>query len=220
MADDKQVVRVIAGLGNPGSEYDHTRHNVGFQLVDRLAERFGVSFKRDRKMKCEIGACEIEGIKLYLVKPQTYMNESGLAVSAITRFYKLDVKSVLIVTDDVETGLAKLKIRNRGGNGGHNGLKSVSERLGTSDYSRLRIGVGKDERYDLSDYVLGRFSADEQLELEGALKIAEQVAVEWAHYGFGAAQTLLTRQLSVKNNRPKQEAKDNNLESMNGNQAK
>ena len=211
-----QTTCVIVGLGNPGSEYENTRHNIGFALIDKIAGSLNVSFKRDRKCKALIGSCMINEVKMVFVKPETYMNLSGISVKAVLGFYKVDLKNLFVVSDDVELDIGRLKLKCRGGTGGHNGLKSISDEIASTEYTRLRIGISRSEKGSLSDYVLGQFSKEELDALALPLEMAKQVTLEWACYGFGAAETLLMRLLSQKNNRPKESDKDNNLEKING----
>ena len=169
-------MKLIAGLGNPGKEYFGTRHNVGFGVVDLLAQRHGATF----------GAAKVDGLiarlrlpadDVLLLKPLTYMNLSGQAVQGIAHYFKIDVPDILIVTDDVNLPLGRLRIRKTGTEGGHNGLRSVAQALGTLDYPRLRIGVGRgDERRDLADHVLSRFDADEMPGIEAAIARAADAA--------------------------------------------
>jgi PTH1 family peptidyl-tRNA hydrolase len=210
-----QTIRIIVGLGNPGEEYRDTRHNIGFELIDRLADDLKVSFKRDRKCKALIGFCTVNGIKIVFVKPETYMNLSGICVRSVLNFYKVELKNLLVISDDVEIDVGRVKLKARGSTGGHNGLKSITDELGSIEYTRLRIGVGLNKQMSLSDFVLGRFSNEELVAISEPLEIAKRVTLEWAFYGFGAAEMLLTRLLSQKNNSSRKEG-DNNMEKSNG----
>lgn len=149
------------GLGNPGAEYKHTRHNVGFLALDKIAERLHADVK-EKKFQSLIARAEHEGRSLLLMKPQTYMNNSGDAVGAALRFHHLSPADVLVICDDVNLPLGKLRIRPGGSYGGQNGLKSIIAALGTDEFPRLRIGVGRPEGGDgLRDYVLGKWERDE-----------------------------------------------------------
>jgi peptidyl-tRNA hydrolase, PTH1 family len=153
--------RVIAGLGNPGREYARTRHNVGFQIVDRLAEKYGLSFSKmmNRGM---VALGEIEGQKVVLVKPQTFMNDSGACVGPILKFYKTDPSGLLVIYDDLDLPAGQLRLRKFGGTGGHNGMRSVQQHVGTQNFPRLRVGIGRPPgRMDPMDYVLQAFSSAE-----------------------------------------------------------
>lgn len=155
-------MNIIVGLGNPTREYENTRHNIGFMAIDALAEKYNISVL-DCKHKALIGKGIINGNKVVLVKPLTYMNLSGEAVRAVIDYYKADAESELIVIyDDVSLDVGQLRIRKKGSAGGHNGIKNIIAHLGHDVFMRIKIGVGeKPKGYDLADYVLGHFSKDE-----------------------------------------------------------
>ena len=154
---------VISGLGNPTSQYEGTRHNVGFDVIDTIAEQYNIAVT-ERKSRAFCGKGIIAGQKVLLVKPQTYMNLSGESLRQIVDFYKIDPEEeLLVIFDDVSLAVGQLRIRKKGSAGGHNGIKSIISHLGTSEFSRIKIGVGeKPKEYDLADYVLGHFSKDEK----------------------------------------------------------
>ena len=154
---------VIAGLGNPSSRYEGTRHNVGFDVVDMLADKYKIRIK-EKKHRALCGSGIIEGQKVLLAKPQTFMNLSGESIGSILNFYKLDPKSgLLIIYDDVSLAPGRIRIRKKGSAGGHNGIKSIISHAGTQEFLRIKVGVGeKPEGWDLADYVLGRFSREER----------------------------------------------------------
>lgn len=167
---------LIAGLGNPGSKYDQTRHNVGFQVLDRLAERNGISVNH-KKFKAIAGKGMIDGQKVILIKPQTFMNLSGESIHEFVDYYDLDPRTELIVIcDDINLSEGRLRIRTKGSAGGHNGLKNIISHLGGSlEFTRVRVGVGgKPEGRDLADYVLGQFSGDDRKLMEKAEERAAQ----------------------------------------------
>lgn len=168
---------IIVGLGNPGSQYAHTRHNAGFEAIDRLAEEYRISVD-NKKFHALCGSGCIEGQKVLLVKPQTYMNLSGESVRAACDFFKIDPEEELIVLyDDISLAPGQLRIRKKGSAGGHNGIKNIIQHLGTQVFKRVKIGVGeKPKEYDLADYVLGHFSGEEWSEMEDAFKRAAQAA--------------------------------------------
>ena len=168
---------LLVGLGNPGSRYLDTRHNVGFEVVDALARRWRVESWREAFQA--LAARTTAGLEpTLLAKPLTYMNLSGDAVASLVNFYKVDLAHLLVVADDVALPLGRLRARRAGSDGGHNGLKSITERLGTADFARLRVGVGRgDARRELSDHVLGRFTPEEQ-EHVGAAVLRAADAVE------------------------------------------
>ena len=170
---------VIVGLGNPGSRYERTRHNAGFRMVDRLAAGYRIEFSQ-KKHRALCGAGMIEGQKVLLLKPQTYMNLSGESVREAVEYYKVDPeRELLVIYDDISLDPGKLRIRKKGSAGGHNGMKNIILHLGTQVFPRIRIGVGqKPEGYDLADYVLGHFS-DKEREImdESITRAAEAVEV-------------------------------------------
>jgi PTH1 family peptidyl-tRNA hydrolase len=153
---------IIAGLGNPTKEYENTRHNIGFMSIDYLADKYGISLMESRH-KALIGKGIINGNKVVLVKPLTYMNLSGEAVRSVIDYYKVDEKEELIVIyDDISLDVGQLRIRKKGSAGGHNGIKNIIAHLGHDIFMRIKIGVGeKPKGYDLVDYVLGHFTTDE-----------------------------------------------------------
>lgn len=154
---------IIVGLGNPDAKYEGTRHNVGFDVIDAIADKYNIAVET-KKHRAYVGIGVIEGQKVILAKPQTYMNLSGESVRSIVDFYKADPETeVLIIYDDVSLGVGQLRIRKKGSAGGHNGIKSIIAHLGTSNFPRIKVGVGeKPSGYDLADYVLGKFSKGEQ----------------------------------------------------------
>ena len=170
---------IIAGLGNPGSKYAHTRHNVGFDAVDRLAEKYQIHIDT-KKFKGEYGMGYIEGQKVLLLKPQTYMNLSGECLQEVISYFKIDPEEELIVLfDDISLNPGLIRIRKKGSAGGHNGIKSIIAHLGTQEFPRVRVGVGeKPPRMDLADYVLGHFSAEEKKIMADAVKEAADAACE------------------------------------------
>jgi PTH1 family peptidyl-tRNA hydrolase len=156
-------MKLIVGLGNPGPEYRETRHNVGFMVADRLADRWRVAEQWREKFEALHAKTTVADEPVVIAKPLTFMNLSGQAVQALAGFYKIEPADVFIVTDDVALPLGKLRARREGGAGGHNGLKSVIQQLGTQAFPRMRVGVGRGGNgRDLSDYVLGRFEAAER----------------------------------------------------------
>lgn len=161
----------VIGLGNPDKKYDKTRHNIGFDVIDELAEQMGAEVKTKRhKALCGIG--QIGSEKVVLVKPQTYMNLSGESVRAVMDFYKLNPEEdIIVISDDISLPTGKIRIRAKGSAGGHNGLKSIIAHAGTDKFKRIKVGVGANEG-DLVKHVLGRFSKDERVIVEDAIKDA------------------------------------------------
>ncbi|MHC4552180.1 MAG: aminoacyl-tRNA hydrolase [Planctomycetota bacterium] len=181
-------MKLIAGLGNPGSEYDQTRHNVGFMVLDALASRFGATIRR-KKFNALIEEVVAGDEKLLLMKPQQYMNRSGHAIATAAGFYKLNPSDVLVVTDDLALDVGRLRMRAKGSAGGHNGLKDIQSHLGTNEYPRLRIGIGDSGRRDAADYVLSRFSADEREPVDKAVQTAVKAVMCWVEEGVSATMT-------------------------------
>ncbi|MCF2680807.1 aminoacyl-tRNA hydrolase [Faecalicatena contorta] len=166
---------IIAGLGNPTSQYEGTRHNVGFDVIDVLADKYNISVD-GRKCRAYVGKGVIEGQKVLLVKPQTYMNLSGESIRGLVDYYKIDVEQeLLIIYDDISLAPGQIRIRKKGSAGGHNGIKNIIANLGTDVFMRIKVGVGeKPKKYDLADYVLSRFSkAERELAEEGYEKAAD-----------------------------------------------
>ena len=163
---------IIVGLGNPTKEYEGTRHNVGFDVIDAIADKYNISVT-ERKHRAFCGSGMIAGKKVILVKPQTYMNLSGESVRGFVDFYKIDIETeLLVIFDDVSLDVGQLRIRKKGSAGGHNGIKNIIQHMGTSNFHRIKVGVGeKPKEYDLADYVLGHFSkAEKEMMLEGYQK--------------------------------------------------
>jgi PTH1 family peptidyl-tRNA hydrolase len=170
---------LVAGLGNPGREYAATRHNVGFMVVDELARRLGGSWRG--KFSGELAEVRLDGLRLALLKPLTYMNESGRSVGAAARFFKVEPEDLLVVHDEVDLDPGRLQVRLGGGLAGHNGLRSVASALGTPEFGRVRIGVGRPERGDprpVADFVLSAFPAevDGQILVSRAADAVEAIA--------------------------------------------
>ncbi len=153
---------LIAGLGNPEKKYEATRHNIGFETIDLFVHKTGIKLNKI-KHKAVFGDGIVAGEKVIVAKPQTYMNLSGESIRDIVNFYKIPVENVIIVCDDINIELGRIRIRPKGSDGGHNGLKSIIYQLGNDNFVRIRMGVGapKGEHYNLADYVLGRFSKEE-----------------------------------------------------------
>ena len=186
-------MKLVAGLGNPGSQYRGTRHNVGFDVLDRLAARHGLTFEFGPvdalQAKWRLGSDVV-----LLVKPQTFMNLSGEAIGSVCRYYRVSVADVLVVCDDVNLPLGRLRVRGSGSEGGHNGLRSVAQHLGTTDYARLRIGVGRgDTRRDLADHVLSRFEPEEQTGVNDAIDRSAEAVEAWVHHGTAYVMNTYNR---------------------------
>ncbi|HEV3148247.1 MAG TPA: aminoacyl-tRNA hydrolase [Chthoniobacterales bacterium] len=175
MEERTPQIRLIAGLGNPGREYEQTRHNIGFLVVDRLAAQFGSTWEKSTKWGAILAKCG----QVILVKPMTYMNRSGEPLRAIGQFYKIEPPEILIVLDDLALPPGRLRLRARGGAGGHNGLESILAQFGTEEIPRLRIGIGAPPRDGSVDYVLSRFFDEEKTLVASAIDRAAE-ALKWA----------------------------------------
>ena len=185
-------MKVIAGLGNPGPQYAETRHNIGFLLVDLLAEVYKLQFRAKFQGLCAEG--NVEGERILLLKPQTFMNLSGRSVRELTSFYKITGDNLLIVHDDMDLSLGKIRLRDQGGAGGHNGIKSILAELGTDKFWRLKLGLGRPPReYDPAGYVLSSFQEDETALLDEVLGRAEKVTNLWIKGAANQAMNLYHR---------------------------
>ncbi len=174
-------MKVVAGLGNPGREYDHTPHNVGFAVVDRLAEQFTVKFKNSLRFKAETARVTVDGSPVLLAKPRTYMNLSGSAVSGLLKYHKATAQDLLVVVDDADLPLGRLRIRAGGSSGGHRGLESIIGCLGTGEFARIRIGVGRENEEsggrDLVRHVLKPLKGDDLRQLEAVAEVAGEAVL-------------------------------------------
>ncbi len=179
---------MIVGLGNPGAKYEMTRHNAGFLAIDLLARQLDVDIKK-LKFHALIADARIGGHRCLLMKPQTFMNNSGEAVGEAAKFYKLPPERIIILSDDVSLDVGKIRIRRKGSAGGHNGLKSIISHLGTEEFPRVKIGVGKkpDALMDLVDWVLGTFPKEQQPDLKAALENAGNAVISVVESGVDEA---------------------------------
>ena len=178
-------MKLIVGLGNPGSRYAGTRHNVGYAVVDLLAESPHAS-RLPSRFQAQMAELREDSWRVLLLKPETFMNLSGRCVREVMEYYQLPREELLIICDDINLPLGKLRFRVRGSHGGHKGLRDIQSHLGSTEYSRLRIGVGAPGERDVVDYVLGRFSPTEQPVMEDAVRIAAQAAMVWVEHGTEA----------------------------------
>lgn len=181
---------LIIGLGNPGDAYRNTRHNIGFEVVKAFAQKRGLSFRHASHLIGELAHGEIEGKKLLLLLPTTFMNSSGDAVRRCLDYYKVPVDRLLVVSDDISLPLGAMRIRAKGSAGGHNGLKSIEAHLRTDHYMRFRIGVGSPSGGDLADYVLGRFCSEEQPMVLQIVKKAVDILLLYVEKGGPAAMQI------------------------------
>jgi len=184
-------VHLIVGLGNPGSEYARTRHNAGFLAVARLADRWKASWSYKKKFEAQLAKVQwAEGGTVWLCEPQTYMNSSGDAVGAVVDFYRVGLPRLLVIVDDADLPLGELRLRPGGSSGGHHGLESIEQRLGTRDYARLRIGIGRlAGPRQITGYVLGRFDSTEAALVDKVLAAACDQAECWLNAGIQKAMS-------------------------------
>jgi peptidyl-tRNA hydrolase, PTH1 family len=183
---------MIVGLGNPGPEYADTRHNVGFAVVDALAERLGVKVAQ-RKFGGKAATADVAGKTVLLLKPLTYMNRSGQSVATAVGFYKVPPEQVMVVLDDMALEPGRIRLRAQGSPGGHHGLEDVIRCLGTDGLARCRVGIGSRGRQDGADYVLGRPTAEEQALLDEAVKRSRDAVLYWLDHGIGKTMTQFNR---------------------------
>lgn len=165
------MVKLIVGLGNVGSKYDQTRHNVGFMAIDRLVKDIDATFTEDKTFKAYIASSFINGEKVYFVKPTTYMNNSGLAVRAILVFYNIELKDLIVIYDDLDLEVGKIRFRAKGSAGGHNGIKSIIAHTGSQEFDRIKIGIGRPKpNVAVVNHVLTRFDEDEHITILNTLE--------------------------------------------------
>ena len=199
-------VHLIVGLGNPGSEYAKTRHNAGFLVVARLAERWHAAWSYEKKFEARLAKVQQEsGGSVFLCQPQTYMNSSGDAVGAVVGFYQVPLARLLVIVDDADLPLGELRLRPSGSSGGHHGLESIEQRLGTREYARLRVGIGRQPgSRQISNYVLGRFDSTETVLADKVINAACDQAETWRNAGIQKAMS----QFNGVMNGPETESKE------------
>jgi peptidyl-tRNA hydrolase, PTH1 family len=184
-------LHLIVGLGNPGAEYANTRHNAGFLVLERLAERWRAAWNFEKKFDARMARVTRGERQVWLCQPQTFMNLSGEAVGAVASFYRISPILVLVVTDDADLPLGQLRMRPGGSSGGHHGLESVEQHLATREYPRLRVGIGRrDETRQITGHVLGRFDSTESTVLDKVLAVATDQAECWLDNGIQKAMSL------------------------------
>lgn len=186
---------IIVGLGNPTREYAGTRHNIGFDAITRIADDYNISMNI-KKHKAICGAGFINGEKVLLAQPQTYMNLSGESVRELVDFFKLDIDNLIIIYDDITLDVGQLRVRPKGSAGGHNGIKSIIKHLGTENFKRIRVGVGnKPADWDLADYVLGRFPKEEEKLVRESLKRTSEACTDLIEKGMDYTMNLYNRKV-------------------------
>lgn len=181
---------LIVGLGNPGAEYTKTRHNAGFMLADLLASRWRAAWSTEKKFQSRVAKAERNGCRVVLCEPQTFMNLSGEAVGALVRFYQLPLTKLVVAVDDADLALGEIRLRPGGSSGGHHGLESIEQHLGSREYARLRIGIGRnDGAREITGHVLGQLSTGELAVLEKVLARAADQVESWLAHGLQKAMS-------------------------------
>lgn len=176
-------MKLIVGLGNPGKEYQNSRHNVGFMVIDYLAKNLEVSLdsKKSDGLYTQIS---IDGEKVILLKPQRYINLSGEVISEFIKYFKIDISDILVINDDLDLQIGSYKLKNQGSSGGHNGLKNIELHIGTTEYKRLKIGISNNKNVDTKDYVLGSFSKDDKAVIDTVSEKAKDIIVDFVKMDF------------------------------------
>jgi peptidyl-tRNA hydrolase, PTH1 family len=197
---------LIVGLGNPGAEYTRTRHNAGFMVVERLAQRWRAKWVLDRKFASRLAKAQRDGRQLMLCQPRTYMNQSGEAVGKLTEYFRTPLDRMLVVVDDADLPVGQIRLRARGSSGGHHGLESIEQRLGSSQYARLRVGIGREQSAvrEITHHVLGKFSEGEQALVEKVLDRAADQIECWLSEGIGKAMSQFNGAVPGSENETKQ----------------
>ncbi len=186
------VVALIVGLGNPGSQYEETRHNAGFWFVESIARKYGESFRQESKFHGEVAKVFVDGKQVWLLKPQTFMNRSGQSVAALANFYKIPMESILVAHDELDLDPGTIRLKKGGGHGGHNGLRDMIAHLGGKDFMRLRIGIGHPgNSKQVSNFVLSRAGADEQRLIDDSMSRALEVLPQVVAGDFQKAMNTL-----------------------------
>lgn len=187
---------LIVGLGNPEEEYSMTRHNMGFDTINKLSKEYNIQVNKD-KFKGLYGMGEIEGEKVILLKPQTYMNLSGESIREIVNFYKIDIANLIVIYDDIDTDISNIRVRKKGSAGSHNGMKSVISNLNTQDFIRVRIGIGMPKNnQDLISYVIGHIPKEEQEKLDKGINLAKDAIIEILKNGVDSSMNKFNKKTS------------------------
>lgn len=182
-------VKIIAGLGNPGPQYENTPHSAGFEVVERIAEKIGIGWEEKKAFRCKWAKGTLAGFQAILVKPLTFMNLSGESIAEVVRYSNAGAADLLVIHDDIDLPLGKLRVKKGGSSGGHNGIKNIIERLGTRDFSRLKLGVGK-ERGNVIGHVLGKFDHTSRKIMDLVVEKASEAAAEILSGGCDKAMNL------------------------------
>ncbi len=160
----ENMVKMIVGLGNPGSKYEKTKHNIGFMAIDNIVKNLDVTFTDDKNFKAQIGSTFINHEKVYFVKPTTFMNNSGIAVKALLTYYNIDIADLIVIYDDLDMEVSKLRLRSKGSAGGHNGIKSIIAHIGTQEFNRIKVGIGRPLKgMTVINHVMGQFNTEDNI---------------------------------------------------------
>lgn len=160
----ENMVKMIVGLGNPGSKYEKTKHNIGFMAIDNIVKNLDVTFTDDKNFKAQIGSAFINHEKVYFVKPTTFMNNSGIAVKALLTYYNIDITDLIVIYDDLDMEVSKLRLRSKGSAGGHNGIKSIIAHIGTQEFNRIKVGIGRPLKgMTVINHVMGQFNTEDNI---------------------------------------------------------
>lgn len=160
----ENMVKMIVGLGNPGSKYEKTKHNIGFMAIDNIVKNLDVTFIDDKNFKAQIGSTFINHEKVYFVKPTTFMNNSGIAVKALLTYYNIDITDLIVIYDDLDMEVSKLRLRSKGSAGGHNGIKSIIAHIGTQEFNRIKVGIGRPLKgMTVINHVMGQFNTEDNI---------------------------------------------------------
>ncbi len=160
----ENMVKMIVGLGNPGSKYKKTKHNIGFMAIDNIVKNLDVTFTDDKNFKAQIGSTFINHEKVYFVKPTTFMNNSGIAVKALLTYYNIDITDLIVIYDDLDMEVSKLRLRSKGSAGGHNGIKSIIAHIGTQEFNRIKVGIGRPLKgMTVINHVMGQFNTEDNI---------------------------------------------------------
>lgn len=187
-------MKCIIGLGNPGKEYENTRHNIGFMVVDKLLEKMNIH-KMDLKFKALYTKVNFNNQSLLLVKPQTFMNLSGEAVLPIINYFKIDIEDILIISDDLDLNLGQLRFKSKGSDGGQRGLRNIFQLLKTTDIQRLKIGIGHNINIDSKNYVMSKFSGKDIDIIQQAVLLASEAVLEWSQSGIAVAMNKYNKKI-------------------------
>lgn len=181
--DEVKSMKLIVGLGNPGREYEKTRHNMGFMAIDAIAQQYNVSFQKEKfgGLYTEI---RIDGETYLLLKPQKYINLSGEVIKKYMDFYKIPIENLLVISDDFDMEFGRIRLKLKGSSGGHNGLKNIEMHLGTQNYHRIKIGISNRKEIDTKDYVLGKLNSEEQKKLKEVLETMPKIFEDYRHLTF------------------------------------